>query len=265
MKFISLVILFLGINVKAEVIMSPPLSVEPSAGRELVQENAPTGTLVPAKVDPIDGQLVLGEVKKVPVAPVEVAPATTPEVTPATENIEIAPRIIESSKPFLFQKYLQFSLGYLDSKWKKIEPGLENGSVVTDFRVVSDMNSHNQLGFAIELIQDTTKEEATPENIRVLQYKIFVDYHRTIFTDKLDWIAGLALSLGDYSIRKLDAGAYYRIKSGTIYGVTPNLGLRFYLGGRNSIDITVEYQQYISKPQSYIGGFALAPRFSFAF
>ena len=34
---------------------------------------------------------------------------------------------------------------------------------------------------------------------------------------------------------------------------------------RNSIDITVEYHQYLGKPQRYVGGFAFVPRFSFVF
>jgi hypothetical protein len=150
-----------------------------------------------------------------------------------------------------------------------VDSSLDNGSTLTDFRIVSDMNEHNQFGFAIELVHDTT-QEAIPENIRALQYKLFMDYHHTIFADKLDWMAGVALSIGDYSIRKLSLNGsgekvYTKLQSGTIYGVIPSAGLRFYLGGRNSIDISVEYHQYLSKPQSYIGGFAFVPRFSFVF
>lgn len=258
-------LLFLSMNLHAaDVIINPPLSLEPGAGREMVQENAPVGSLVPAKIDPVDGQLKLGEQKS----------DEKNEVKSENKDIVITPRQtpeIKSLEPTVHypQKYLQFSFGYLNSRWKKVDSSLSNGSTLTDLRVVSDMSEKNQFGFAIELIHDTSKE-AIPENIRALQYKIFMDHHGSIYADKLDWMVGLALSIGDYSIQKLDHNSsgqetYTKIKNGTIYGVIPSTGLRFYLGGQNSIDISVEYHQYLSKPQRYIGGIAFVPRFSFSF
>ena len=278
MKKLGWLLFLCSINLQAQdVIVNPPLSIEPGAGREMVQDNAPVGSLVPAKIDPVDGQLKLGEQKTEPsvISKTAMTPEVKLEVKPEIKEIVITPnvpeeiKLIEPTRYYPPQKYLQFSFGYLNSKWDKVDPTLDNGSMLTDFRVVSDMNEHNQFGFEIEMIHDTSNE-AIPENIRALQYKIFIEYHRTIFTEKLDWLAGVALSIGDYSIRKLSLGAggekvYTNLKSGTIYGVIPSAGLRFYLGGRNSIDITAEYHQYLSKPQSYIGGLAFVPRFSFAF
>lgn len=257
-----------------EVIENPPLEISPEAGREIMQD-APVGTLVPAKIDPVDGQLKLGEQKSVDTkeemqevpAASSVAPRAAAETTEAQKATEVV--LIEPTRFYPQAQYLQFSFGYLNSHWKKIDHSLDNGSTLTDFRVVSDMNQHNQFGFAIELIHDTSKE-SIPENIRALQYKLFIDHHRPLFVDKLDWMVGLALSIGDFSIRKLSQGAsgeevYTKLKTGTMYGVIPSAGLRFYLGGRNSIDVGVEYHQYLSKPQSFIGGFAFVPRFSFVF
>lgn len=262
-------LLFLfSVNLQAEdLIMSPPLSLDPGPGRTIVEDHAPTGSIVPAKIDPVDGQLKLGEDKT------ETKSEEKSEEKTPTKEITIAPRqsesnLIEPQRFFIPQKYLQFSFGFLDSKWKKVDSSLENGSTVTDFRLVSDMNEHNQFGFAIEFIQDTSKD-TIPENIRVLQYKLFIDHHRPLFKDKLDWMAGLALSIGDFSIRKFTLNSsgeevYTKLKSGTLYGVIPSAGLRFYLAGSSSIDISIEYHQYLSSPQKHIGGFAFVPRFSFS-
>lgn len=256
-------------------IVNPPLDITHD-GTKTISEEAPVGALIPARIDPVDGQLKLGESNDS--KPVAEAPTAGQDglVEKKEENkteaeIVIPPRIelVEPTRHYPLEKYLQFSFGYLNSEWEKVDPSLENGSTLTDFRVVSDMNQHSQFGFAIQMIHDTSKE-SIPENIRALQYKLFIDHHRSIFADKLDWMAGLALSIGDFSIRKLGLNGsgeevYTKVKSGTIYGVIPSAGLRFYLGGRNSIDIGVEYHLYLSKPQSYIGGLAFIPRFSFVF
>lgn len=259
----------LVVSVNAQdVVVNPPLSIEPEAGQRL--KEPVEGALVPVKAEiTVDGQLKLDEKKpeqpqlqdKLPEAPEIVALTVEPAST--------APIQLEPKRAFQPEKYLQFSYGYLDSKWAKIDPSLENGSTLTSFRVVADMNRHNQFGFAIELISDTTSE-ASPENIRAIQYRLFLDFHRTLFADKLDYLFGAALTIGDYSIRKLELNGsgqevYSKIKSGTLYGVIPSAGLRFYLVGKNSIDVTVEYHQYLSKPQKHIGGLALVPRFSFVF
>lgn len=263
MKKLGWLFFLAAFNLSAQdVILNPPLDVSPEAGREL-SKDATTGSLVPAQINPVDGQLKLDEKKSVETA----ATASEAEIVipPRAEEI----KLIEPTRFYSLEKYFQFSFGYLNSKWEKANSALDNGSTLTDFRVVADMNERSQFGFAIELIHDTSGE-SIPENIRALQYKLFIDHHRPLFADKLDWMAGLAFSLGDYSIRKFGLNGsgetvYTKIKSGTIYGLIPSAGLRFYLGGHNSIDIGVEYHLYLSKPQSYIGGLAFVPRFSFVF
>lgn len=245
-----------------EVIIGAPLSVEEEPGRQLKMDE-PVGALVPAEatINPLDGQIKLDPVinsKEEKEAKKQDEKVISP-VTPA--------QIAETF--FVPQKFLQFSFGYLNSKWEKIHPNLDNGSVLTDFKVVSDMNKNVQLGFAVEIINDTS-EQTLPDNIRVLQYKVFTDVHGPLFQDRLDWLAGLGLSIGDYSVRRLSRNALgeevnTKIKSGTIYGLIPTAGVRFYLVDRNSIDLALEYHQYFSTPQRHISGLAFVPRFSFLF
>ncbi|RPJ72445.1 MAG: hypothetical protein EHM20_13740 [Alphaproteobacteria bacterium] len=244
MKNLGWLLFLITFKISAQaVIINPPLSIEPEDGKS-ISEEAPVAAIVPAKIDPIDGQLKL-DIKKS-----EEINAENLTVAPITEEV----KTVVPTRQYPLSKYLQFSFGYLDSRWDKIDSSLGQGSALTDFRVVSDFNSHCQFGFAIEIIQDTSGE-TSPQNIRALQYKLFVDHHQALFENKLHWMAGMALSIGDYSA----------IKSGTLYGLIPSAGLRFYLGGLNSIDIGVEYHLYLSKPQSYVGGLAVVPRFSFVF
>lgn len=249
-----------------EVVTNPPLDLTHDASRPMADDA------------PIDGQLKLGEKKNDDSKPVAEAMVVREDAKTDAEVV-IPPRaepkaaeelkLVEPTRYFPLEKYLQFSFGFLNSKWDRADSSLDNGSTLTDFRVSADMNQRTQFGFAIELIHDTSGA-SIPENIRALQYKLFIDHHRPLYADKLDWMAGVALSIGDYSIRKLSLNTsgeevFTKIKSGTIYGIIPSAGLRFYLGGRNSIDIGAEYHLYLSKPQSYIGGFAFVPRFSFVF
>lgn len=259
--FLTCFFLFVSIvHAQEEIVIGAPLSVEEEPGRTL-KPDQPIGTLVPAKanINPVDGQLKL---EPVPV---------TKEEEKKTEEKNIEEVVVEQKiyRPFVPQKYIQFAFGYLDSNWEKADPSLDNGSVLTDFKIASDMNRNVQVGFAVEFIQDGS-DQNIPDNIRVLQYRLFADAHGPIFEDRLHWIGGLAVAMGDYSIRKLTLNnqgqeVNTKISEGTMYGLIPSAGIRFYLVDQNSIDLTVEYHQYFSKPQSYIGGFALVPRFSFAF
>jgi len=233
-----------------DVVVNPPINLEPVAVREIKQVDSQINLNNQKLNENLDKKL---EIKEAQYAP------KSPEVIQLSSPIKNNP----------LQQYLQFSFGYLNSQWRSINSSLDNGSTLTDFRIVSDMNGHNQLGMAIEFIQDTSSA-TIPENIRALQYKIFLDYHRSLFVEKLDLVAGLALSVGDFSIRKLSVNGsgqevYTKLHYGTLYGIIPSLGFRFYFIGSSFIDLTAEYHEYLSRPQRYIGGFAFVPRFSVAY
>lgn len=192
------------------------------------------------------------------------------------KKIVIVPETLETEKltvVFLDQtlgKYIQFSFGYLNSRYEKIHSSLDNGSSLTSFSLVSDMNRLLQFGFSMELLTDTSGQEI-PDNIRVVQYRLFANTHAPILgSSRFDWVGGLAFSIGDFGIRRRylnlqNEEASVKIKDGTIVGLIPAAGVRIYLVGKNSFDLMVEYHQYFGKPQSYIGGLAIAPRLSFEF
>lgn len=239
----------------------------------VVIEEAP----VNKKTNPIDGQLklesagvqsVVVPVKKpdeIIIKDSDVA-IKTPDEQKNVDTIAVA--YYDST----LLKYLQFSFGYIGSRYDKVNSTLDNGSASTSFKFVADVTPLIQSGFAVEMLSDTS-EQSVPNNIRVIQYRLFVDYHAPLMrgaTLKMDWVGGLSLSIGNYNIKRrfLNASGQdvsVNIKEGTIIGLIPAAGLRFYLVGHNSFDLMVEYHQYFGNPQKYIGGVAFSPRINFVF
>lgn len=245
---------------------APKTEVKPVAV-EVIPAITPVAEKPVPPVNPIDGQLKLDG----PSAPkkklVEIEIQNTAEQAPT--SIEIVD-IGYVQNPL--KKYLQFSFGYINSRYEKIHSSLDNGSTMTSFKFVADINQKWQSGFAVELLSDTSGQ-TVPDNIRVIQYRLFVDHHAPLFYSgalKLDWIGGLAFSVGDFGIRRryingLGQEVSVKLKDGIIAGLIPAAGLRIYLTGQNSFDLMLEYHQYFGNPQKYIGGLAISPRISFEF
>lgn len=211
-----------------------------------------------------DGQLKL---ESTPVAKDGEIKLDDKKVSPQTNEV-VAMAIYES----VLRRYLQFSFGYLNSDYEKFHQSLDNGSMLTSFRFVGDMNQNFQTGFAIEILTDRSSQKI-PDSIRSLQYRLFVDYHAPLFEKGAfvaDWIGSMALAVGDYGVRRRYLNAQgqelsVKIKEGTLIGLIPGAGIRFYLVGKSSFDLMVEYHLYFGKPQTYIGGLAFNPRLSFEF
>ena len=230
--------------------------------------------VVPEKVNPIDGQLKLDGPAAEPVVAVKIDEAKVEDKRIDDKKVINVPAQSETVAVVYYEntlkKYLQFSYGYLNSRYEKIHSSLDNGSNVTSLAFVGDMNQKFQLGLAMELLTDTSGQDI-PDNIRSVQYRLFGNYHSPLLgLGKVHWIGGLALAIGDYGVRRRYIAlsgdeASVKLHDGTIFGLIPAAGVRFYLAGKNSFDLMVEYHQYFGKPQSYIGGLAIAPRISFEF
>lgn len=252
MRFLGWMLCFALSNVYAqEVIENTPLSVEDDGTRQIVER-------------PADGQLKL---EPTPAPAPAVTPAATPAPAPVSEDKAVAITFYEER----LSRYLQYSFGYLNSRYEKIHTSLDNGSILNSFRFVGDLNQNFQSGFAVEFLSDTSGQ-TIPDNIRSIQYRLLVDYHAPMIERMVvvDWLLGMALVAGDYGVRRRylnDQGqeVSVKMKGGTILGLIPSAGVRFYLVDKSSFDLVVEYHQYFGKPQSYIGGLAFAPRLSFEF
>jgi hypothetical protein len=215
--------------------------------------------------NPQDGQLKLEKTT-------QATPVVSEQVVqPAEAPVINATLPVEYYDAFL-GKYIQFSFGYINSRYEKIHSTLDNGSTQTAIKFASDINSKLQTGFAVEFLTDTSGQ-SIPDNIRVVQYRLFADYHKPVFqmrSTRFDWVGGLSFSIGEYGIKRRYRNLQgeevsVKIKSGTIVGLIPAAGIRVYILDKNSFDIMVEYHQYFGNPQKYIGGLAIAPRINFQF
>lgn len=249
-----------GMSIARPEVRSSEAVIAPPPAEALVIPNDevinPTTPMTSSPTNPKDGQLKLEGEK-------------SNEKTPDIQNIEVLAFEYYDSP---LKKYLQFSFGYINSRYEKIHPSLENGSLQTAFKFVADVNRHYQTGFAVEVLSDTSNQKI-PDNIRVLQYRLFVDYHAPFYSKgaiKLDWVTGLSFSIGDFGVKRRFRNSQgeevsVNLKDGTIVGLIPAGGIRIYLVGQNSFDLMAEYHQYFGNPQKYIGGLAISPRLNFEF
>jgi len=236
--------------------------------------NPPEGATKPAPVaeqtkpvNPIDGQLKLDGAEAVSTT----APAPIENKVIVSPASNVSDDLFPAYQSRMLNKYLQFSFGFLNSHYEKIHPSLDNGSTMMSFKFVADVSARVQTGFGVEVLSDKSGQ-TVPDSIRVLQYRIFADYHAPLTRGavRLDWVAGLGFSAGDFGIRRryingLGQEVSVKLKDGIIVGLIPAAGVRIFLFDQNSFDVMVEYHQYFSTPQKHIGGLAIAPRFSFEF
>jgi hypothetical protein len=281
MKLLGLLIFVISFKVSAQTIIeNAPLSVETEPGRQMVRD---TESSAPMSTSTSSEQVVV--VKKSRKKKSEAAKEAKVEETkkdeakrseikkevdndyateadkPALENQKRVEKVViihdnEIDRDLDLRKYFQISYARINSNWKKFDPTFKKESSTTEFKLLADMTEHAQFGFSVSMIHQKGVED-NPGNIRALYYKLFTDYHRSIFRDRLDWIIGLGFAVGEYNIPN--------VKSGSLLGAIPSAGIRFYLFGQNSVDIVTEYHAYFSRPARYMGGFAIAPRFSFVF
>jgi len=250
MLLLFLVLSLNNVLLAEQVIEPAPLSIEDDGTRKL-------------KVNPEvkDGELKLTENK------LEVKNADSISKTPdiKEENIQVIHVF------FVRKRYIQFSISLLNSHYDKIDSSLDNGSTLSSLRFLGDYSQTYQVGLGVEVISDNSKQKI-PENIRALNYRLFVDRHVPVsfFHDKIEGLYGLAFSMGDYGIKKryingLGQEVSQKIKEGLLFGLIPSAGIRIYLGQTGSLDVLAEYHLYFGKPQTYIGGMALSPRFNLEF
>lgn len=262
---VSVFILFSQYSLAQQVIEATPLSVEDDGTRKIIVKSE--------KVESSEA------ISTSPIAPlpeqVQVAPNSNDGQLKLDENIEasvVIEKIPATTMVFLPpQRYLQFSFGFLDSKYDKVDPTLDNGSTLNSLNFVADYNQRLQVGMGVEIISDTSGQKI-PDNIRALQYRLFVDRHvpMSFASERFEWLHGLALSIGDYGFKKryingLGQEVSQRLKEGFLFGLIPGVGVRIYLVERISLDLLGEYHLYFGKPQTYLGGLAFSPRLNLVF
>jgi hypothetical protein len=269
-----------------ESIEIAPLSVEDDGARKIKVNSGNTSALPP---QPIDGQLKLEEdkekvkeevkeeVKKEVVTDVKPAEAAKNDI--AVENPKKEVEIVVEKKSNTIhllednrrRVYIQIGFGYVNSKFDQVYSALDNGMTVNSLKFVRDLNDNIQTGFGVEFYSDTSGEKL-PDNIRSIQYRLSVEYHKPLLskTTRLEALGGLSLSIGDYGLRRryvngLGQEVSVKISEGTLIGFIPSAGLRVHFFEANSLDLLTEFHQYLGNPQKYYGGLGGMLRLNFGF
>lgn len=163
------------------------------------------------------------------------------------------------------KKYFQLSYGYLTSNYSQFDSSLKNGSIISSLRFMVDVNKELQFGVGIETIQNKNSD-AFLEDLTALQYQLCWDWVKPFKNSTWAGIYGFMIGLGDYSIRKkvILNGIEYKetLDSGSLVGVIPNFGVRYYFSTSTSLDLLGAYDGYIGPRQKYLGGFSSSLRLS---
>ncbi len=255
---------------KAEQVIEPaPLSIEDDGTRKIKIKSAQTSEApsLPA-THSIDGQLKLNEGS----APSDLKDKNETKEADLRSKEKSQVEKVELVRVFLERKrFIQFSIALLNSHYDKVDASLDNGSTISSLRFVGDYNQHFQIGIGAEVVSDTSGQKI-PDNIRALNYRLFVDRHLPVsfLSDQFEWLSSLSFSMGDYGIKKryingLGQEVSQKLKEGLLFGLIPGAGMRICLGETGSLDLMAEYHLYFGKPQTYIGGFAFSPRFNLEF
>ena len=255
-----------------ESIEIAPLSVEDDGARKIKVNK--DSALAP---QPVDGQLKLEDDKKEVTTEVKSTQPTQENEVVASPKKEIEVVVEKKATHLLSEEqprrrvYIQIGYGYVNSKFEKVYYALDNGMTVNSLKFVRDLNEHIQTGFGVEFYSDTSGEKL-PDNIRSIQYRLSVDYHRALFNKvvKLEALGGLSMTIGDYGLRRryvngLGQEVSVKISEGTLIGFIPGIGIRMPFFEANSLDLLAEYHQYLGNPQKYYGGLGGMMRLNFGF
>ncbi len=271
----TLLIFYSSLLLAQESIEIAPLSVEDDGARRIKVNPKSSQTETVAQPQPIDGQLKLEEPANSVASP-EVEKKLEEKAADVTQKeVEI---VVEKKSAYVYVEeakrrrvYIQIGFGYVNSQFEKVYYALDNGMTINSLKFVRDLSDHIQTGFGVEFYSDTSGEKL-PDNIRSIQYRLSVDYHRELLKKvvKLDAIGGLSMTIGDYGLRRryingLGQEVSVKISEGTLIGIIPGLGLRAHFFEANSLDLLAEYHQYLGNPQKYYGGLGGMMRLNFGF
>ena len=78
------------------------------------------------------------------------------------------------------------------------------------------------------------------------------------------------MAVGNYGLRRryingLGEEVSVKISEGILVGLIPGLGFRIPFLATNSLDLLLEYHQYLGNPQKYYSGLGLMMRLNFGF
>lgn len=160
------------------------------------------------------------------------------------------------------------TIGFLYSKWSKLNPGLNNGSFTTSFYVAQEVMPAIEFGLGMNWIRGTGANGAT-DDIRNA-FELRANGRFRLSQGVISPHAALDLAYGSYKAWDAVASTanqvtYDKSAGGALLGLSPGLGASARIFGRSRIDLTAQYQFYFGKSARYVGGLTMVGSYALGF
>lgn len=160
------------------------------------------------------------------------------------------------------------TIGFLYSKWSKLNPGLNNGSFTTSFYVAQEVMPAIEFGLGMNWIRGTGANGAT-DDIRNA-FELRANGRFRLSQGVISPHAALDLAYGSYKAwdavsSTANQVTYDKSAGGALLGLSPGLGASARIFGRSRIDLTAQYQFYFGKTARYVGGLTMVGSYALGF
>jgi len=178
----------------------------------------------------------------------------------ASEDQEISQWKLHQSRP-----HLTVGIGYTHSEWRKIGANLRNGSMAWDIGFEREWSPAFEAGLHVSAIGISSDTNAF-ENVYAVGISINSRY--LLMPGKMRPFVGLGIGVSSFRVWSLSSEtansiSYTKHIDGSVFGVYPELGLRFDLSEHNFFDLSAGYTGYLDHPKSRMGGANVLFRFGF--
>lgn len=169
---------------------------------------------------------------------------------------------------FAAPRWFRLTGGRLWSTWSKIDSSLEDGSLITGFRIVQPVEGTPfSMAFGLDVVHGSG-DSFNAESVRSTHVVLENEYDHS-FTPKFSLVYGLSLEYADSNIRKVignnsERVTYEKFASGSTFGLVPAVSLRVKPADSFMLDLTPGYAFYFASPHDEMGGLSLRLRLNFA-
>ncbi len=150
----------------------------------------------------------------------------------------------------------RLGLGYTHSRWSRFTPRIKDGSYARDLGFEREWGPRFEAGLHVNFINASTDTSAN-ENVRAF-HLAFVSRYLLVPGHFQPFVA-FGLGVGTYRVWSLgsefpNSVTFIKHGKGVLFGLLPEVGMRFVTSPRTFFDLSLGYTGYLSAPQWQVGG-----------
>ena len=160
------------------------------------------------------------------------------------------------------------SFGFANTRYDELDSNFNSGSWKLELMGYKMISGQESIGLALSFLQPKGNELVV-ENTSISSLRFF--FMKNYFlSQNLYFTGSLGLSVADFNIRRTvyenqNLITYKKIKSGLAFGVTPEIGLRYFVERGIYIDTAIEYLLFLGDDNKSLGDWAFKPRLNISF